>query len=82
MTDSAQLTGAWKDTQAHLPEGWTLDGLRCVSIGLGADERSDDWIAVAVRPGQEERRARAGDPIEALDALVSSFSRDESGAAR
>jgi hypothetical protein len=82
MTESERLTEAWMDTEAHLPEGWTLGGLRCASTGLDLTERSDDWIAVAVGPGQEERRARAGDPIEALGALVSSFARDESGAAR
>jgi hypothetical protein len=81
MTESEQLTGAWMDTEAHLPEGWTLGGLRCASTGLDPAERSDDWIAVAVGPDQEERRARAADPIEALAELASSFEQDDSAEA-
>jgi len=77
MTDSDKLATAWADTQARLPEGWTLDGLRCASTGLGVDERSDDWIAVAAGPGSQEREARAGDPLDALAPLASSLESDD-----
>ena len=76
MTDSDELSAAWAKTQARLPDGWTLEGLRCASTGLSLDQRSDDWIAVAVGPDSVERGARAGGPIEALVALASSFERD------
>ena len=77
MTNSDELSAAWAETQAHLPDGWTLEGLRCASTGLSADQRSDDWIAVAVGPDSVEREARAGDPIRALAALASSVERDD-----
>ena len=35
-----------------------------------AAQRSDDWIAVAVELDGTERRARAVDPVAALDALL------------
>ena len=73
MTHSDGLSAAWAETQARLPDGWTLEGLRCASTGLSPDQRSDDWIAVAVGPDSAEREARAGDPLEALAALASSF---------
>jgi hypothetical protein len=44
--------------------------LRCASDGLAPDQRSDDWIALAIGPGGVERRARAADPITALDVLA------------
>jgi len=77
MTDSDKLATAWADTQARVPEGWMLDGLRCASTGLGVDERSDDWIAVAAGPGSQEREARAGDPLDALAPLASSLESDD-----
>ncbi len=80
MTDRDTLATAWAVTQARLPEGWTLDGLRCASSGLGVDERSDDWIAVALGPGSGEREARASDPLEALAALARSFESDDEAA--
>lgn len=57
MTDTAKLAEAWADTEQRLPEGWSLDGLRCASMGLGLEDRSDDWVAVAVGPGAEELEA-------------------------
>ena len=77
MTDDEKLQQAWARTQASLPVGWTLDGLRCASTGLATEERSDDWIAVAVGPLAEEREASAVDPFKAMDALVSSFERGD-----
>lgn len=77
MTDNDGLSAAWAEAQARLPHGWSLDGLRCASTGLSPDQRSDDWIAVAVGPDSAEREARAGGPIEALAALASSFERGD-----
>ena len=70
---SPDLTTAWHETQARLPAGWTVDSLRCASSGLDPVQRSDDWIAVAVGPGGEERRHRAPDPIAALAGLAASL---------
>jgi len=69
-TDTNDLTAAWVRVQAALPEGWTLDGLRCASTGLAEEERSDEWIAVAVGPNGEERRARAAEPVAALEGII------------
>jgi hypothetical protein len=68
--EDGALAVAWRRAQEALPTGWQLDGLRCASTGLGADERSEDWIAVALGPDGEERRARAVDPVAALEGLV------------
>ncbi len=68
-TDTNDLTAAWRRVQASLPEGWSLDGLRCASVGLAEDKRSDDWIAVAVGPDGQECQARAADPVAALEGL-------------
>ena len=67
------LTAAWVWTQARLPEGWSLDSLRCASIGLQADQRSDDWIAVAVGPDGADRTYRAADAFAALAGLADLF---------
>jgi hypothetical protein len=60
------LTRAWNEAQARLPDEWTLDSLKCASTGLRAEERSTDWIAVAVDDRGAERRHRAADPSDAL----------------
>jgi hypothetical protein len=75
MNASDELSAAWAETQACLPRGWTLDGLRCASTGLSPGERSDDWVAVAIGPDSVEREARADDPFKALAALAASFER-------
>lgn len=72
-TDADALGEAWRRAQEALPAGWQLEGLRCASDGLAPDQRSDDWIAVAVGPGGEERRVRASDPFKALDGLAASL---------
>ena len=64
------LTAAWVWTQARLPEGWSLDSLRCASIGLQAEQRSDDWIAVAIGPDGVERTHRGADAFDALAGLA------------
>ena len=68
------LTAAWQEAQARLPPGWMLDSLRCASTGLAAGQRSDDWIAVALGPGGQQRQHRASDPVSALGGLVASLS--------
>ena len=71
-TDVDALTEAWRRTEAALPDGWTLDGLHCASEGLALEQRSDDWIAVAIGPAGLERLSRAADPVAALDGRVAS----------
>ncbi len=71
-----RLTQTWASTQDHLPDGWTLDGLRCASIGLSAKSRSDDWIAVAVGPSGEARSHRAADAESVLEGLMGEFESD------
>lgn len=66
MPDDQGLGARWVATQARLPEGWSLDGLRCASTGLMPAGRSDDWVAVAIGPDGEERSARARTPDEAV----------------
>jgi hypothetical protein len=68
--DSDALTRAWAAAQDRLPDRWRLDGLRCASTGLAADQRSADWIAVAIGPADEERSFRAADPFAALAGLA------------
>jgi len=80
MPDDQGLDAPWVATQARLPEGWSIDGLRCASTGLAADECSDVWVAVAIGPGGEERSARAGAPDEALEALAAGL--ESNGSAR
>ena len=71
--DPDDLGDAWRRTEGGLPAGWQLDSLRCASEGLAPDQRSDDWIAVALGPDGQERRVRASDPFAALDGLVASI---------
>jgi hypothetical protein len=68
-TDMPDIGAAWSRVQDALPEGWSIDSLRCASDGLAVAQRSDDWTAVAVGPDGEERRARSADPVAALHAL-------------
>lgn len=75
MDAGFDLAAAWLDAQARLPAGWTLDSLQCASRGLAPAQRSDDWVAVAIGPGGEERRGQAADPVGALAALAAAFGR-------
>jgi hypothetical protein len=75
-SDTEALTATWKRTQARLPKGWALDSLRCASSGLNPEDRSDEWIAVAVSTDGAERRYRAYDPVAALGGLAESFRSD------
>jgi len=76
VDDADTLTAAWTTAEATLPAGWRLDSLRCASSGLEPDQRSTDWIAVAVGPGDAERTFRARDALSALSGLASSFEPD------
>ena len=67
------LRTAWIEAQHELPEGWHLEALRCVSTSLHPGDRADDWIAVALGPGGEERTETGEDPLLALAALVASL---------
>ena len=69
-SDSDQLTQVWRATQARLPAGWALEGLRCASTGLEAEQRSDEWVAVASGPSGEQRTHRSHDPLAALTGLA------------
>lgn|GEM_PF-3961757 len=75
MTDDAseRLAEVWASAQARLPDGWTLDGLRCASTGLAEGQRSDDWIAVAISADGDERAHRSNDPAAALEGLAAGF---------
>ncbi len=59
----------WREVQAALPAGWLLDSLRCAGTGLAVDQRSDEWIAVAVAPDGSELRYQAPSPAAALRGL-------------
>ena len=67
------LTRAWKAAQDRLPEGWNLEGLRCVSTGSAPETRSTDWVAMAVGSAGEERSHPAGDAVSAPEGLAASF---------
>ena len=73
MTEAPSLTTAWTAAQSHLPDGWQLTALRCASTSLLEEDRSDDWLAIAVGPQGEERIARGSGPVEALFDLVDSL---------
>ena len=67
---------AWATTQSRLPDGWTLDGLRCASTGLKEGQRSEEWVAVAYGPSGEERTCRGADALGALVGLAESLDGD------
>ena len=77
MEDTKELGVVWADTQAALPPNWQLDGLRCASTGLAPDQRSEEWVAVAVGPDRQERRFQAEDPSMALEGLARSVGRQD-----
>jgi len=69
MTD-ADLTEVWNEVRAKLPDGLRLDSLRCASTGLEPEQRSDDWIAVALDAEGREITSRASTPMDALRGLT------------
>ena len=73
MRQEPDLSETWARTQASLPEGWELDGLRCASTGLAPQERSEEWMAVAVGPSGEEQAFSSSDAVAALEGLARSF---------
>ena len=69
--DTDDIGATWARVQAALPDGWTVDSLRCASTGLAPEERSDDWIAIALGPDGEEQASQAPHPVAALEGLIS-----------
>ena len=68
-----RLTSAWIAAQGQLPDGWSIDALRCLSTGLSEEAAADEWVAVAVGPAGEQRTHRAAEAVAALDGLARSF---------
>jgi len=68
--DPPDLTAVWAETQAGLPGGWQLDSLRCMSSGLAAEQRSDEWCALAVGPDGAVVEGCGSSPVGALRALL------------
>ena len=67
---ATDLTTIWRDADVALPDDWHLDSLRCASASLRPEDRSDDWIAVAVHANGAEQTARAATPELAIRELV------------
>ncbi len=78
-SDTDAVTRAWHEAQERLPKGWQLEGLRCASTGLEEEDRSDDWIAVAVGPAGEERDYRAHGPVAALIGIAAAIAGSTDG---
>ena len=70
MTEEPDISAAWRQAEAQLPDGWVLDSLRCASTGLSRESRSDDWRAVATGPRGETADGEGSDPAGALAALL------------
>ena len=70
-----RLAAAWTATQATLPAGWELDGVRCASAGLAPHERSDRWLAVARGPDDTTLEGEGLDAVEALADLLAHLRR-------
>lgn len=68
--DSEALIRAWRAAAERLPSGWSLDGIRCTSTGLGPGERGERWRALAAGPVGASLEAVADDPEAALAELV------------
>lgn len=67
------LARVWAEVEERLPPGWRLDGLRCASTSLAPEDRSEEWVAVAIGPADETRRFRAANPDDALRGLTTVF---------
>ncbi len=70
MDETTDLSRVWAEVEEQLPPGWQLDGLRCASTGLMPEDRSEEWVAVAIGPGDETRTCRAAEPEDALRGLT------------
>jgi hypothetical protein len=66
----ATVSEAWNATEAALPAGWRLEGLRCTSTGLAAEQRGDRWLAEACGPEGACVKVESGQPEQALAALT------------
>jgi hypothetical protein len=67
--DELDIATVWAEVQAALPAGWALDSLRCAGTGLAVEQRSADWIAVALAGDGTEVQSRAASPAAALRGL-------------
>jgi hypothetical protein len=74
-----RFESAWTETTKALPDGWDLS-LRCASEGLAAEQRSDNWRAVADHPDGSTLEGCGADPVAALDDLRRSLARGSAGA--
>ena len=74
MTDD--LARMYRRTEAALPAGWRLEGLRCASTGLAMDQRSDEWHAVAHGPNGGELIGRGIEPAAALADLAARIAQE------
>jgi hypothetical protein len=70
VNETTDLSRVWTEVEEQLPSGWRLDGLRCASTGLAPEDRSEDWVAVAIGPDGETRTCRAVEPGDALRGLA------------
>lgn len=70
MEPAERVASAWNTAAGMLPDGWTLDSLRCASTSLAPADRSDDWIAQATGPTGHIREFRAPEPDQALLGLA------------
>ena len=75
MSETMDMSRVWAEVEEQLPTGWRLDGLRCASTGLTPEERSEEWVAVAIGPEGETRTCQAAEPDLALRGLARVFER-------
>ena len=64
------LTDAWNDAASAAPNGWALQGLRCASKSVDADQRTSWWIAEACGPENACIQVTTTTPEAALEALA------------
>lgn len=69
MPPDDELARAWRLTAASLPDGWRLDGIRCTSTGLAAEQRGTRWRAVAIGPDDATLEGEGDGPLDALGDL-------------
>ena len=60
----------WNEVEGGLAPCWHVDSLRCASIGLEPQQRSDEWIGMAVADDGREVRYQASTPAKALRGLT------------
>jgi hypothetical protein len=60
----------WNEVQSELAPGWHIDSLRCASIGLEPQQRSDEWIGMVVADDGRQVQSQASTPAKALRGLT------------